>query len=79
MSPKDELNAKAAELGRMSGANWSAFIQAFKQYADTQQSLCVNAPAGEVQVMQGRARQCLELLSLFENAVKSVDRLSRRQ
>lgn len=75
----NELTLKSAALARTDSRVWDEFIKAFKEYADAQKDVCVQSSEENLRMAQGRARQCVELISLFEGAVKTADRMSTRR
>lgn len=76
MRPDQELIVKAAGLARAAPQAWSEFILAMNKFATAGAMLCVASPPEQLQRMQGRAQQCAEITTLFEDAVKSADRVT---
>lgn len=74
--PDQELIIKAAALARSAPQAWSEFILAMNKFATAGAMLCVASPPDQLQRMQGRAQQCAEITTLFEDAVKSADRIT---
>ena len=68
--PHDELLAVASRLSRAAPNNWAEFLKVFSDYADARRDACVQSDADKVLLNQGRARQCVDLLTLFNNAAK---------
>lgn len=76
--PKDELAIVAARLSRTAPNTWDDFIKAFEAYARERKDACVQAPADKVLVAQGRAQQCVELSSLFTNAIATANAAAQK-
>ena len=75
MRPDQDLIIKSASLARAAPHAWREFLGSLKNYSADQAVQCVQSPAAELTRMQGRAQQCAELLTLFENAVTTADRI----
>jgi hypothetical protein len=76
--PHDELSAVAARLSRAAPNTWDEFIKAFEAYAAVRRDACVQAPADRVLIAQGRAQQCVELSSLFMNAIATANAATQK-
>jgi hypothetical protein len=63
----DNLTERAAYLRNAAPVQYNEFVQALEHYAREAAERCVLAD-GEVQVMQGQARQCKELLRILRDA-----------
>jgi hypothetical protein len=74
-----DLVTKAANVATRAPQEWGLFIEALKSLATTSARECVNSPPEQLQRMQGRAQQCLELAILFEGAVKSATRIAAKK
>ncbi len=72
-----KLVIAAAALARGNSASWQQFVIALKEYARGKAHSCVMSSADEVQLSQGKAQQCAQLTSLFEDAVKTADRIEK--
>jgi len=68
--PKDNLATEAARLSRAAPNAWAPFVTAFEEFARDREIACVHAPADRVLLAQGMARQCIELLTLLNDASK---------
>lgn len=68
--PKDELASAAARLSRAAPNTWADFMKAFEVYTADLKDACVHAAADKILLTQGRAQQCVDLSSLFTNAIK---------
>lgn len=71
--PLDELSLCAARLSRAAPGLWDQFVTAFATIADERVKACVNAQPTNVFEMQGRARQCSELTTLFYEAIPKAN------
>ena len=78
MSDRD-LILKSAAVARRSHQEWSDFLAALKSYTDTKRDQCVSSPVDTLQVAQGRAQQCVALLRLLEDCVKTADQITEKQ
>lgn len=76
--PKDELATAAAYLSRAAPNKWVDFVKAFEAYAAERKDSCVQAPADRVLLAQGRAQQCVELSSLFMNAIATANAATQK-
>jgi hypothetical protein len=76
--PKDELALAAAHLSRAAPNSWADFVKAFEVYMRVRKDECVQAPADRVLLAQGRAQQCVELSSLFTNAVATANAATQK-
>lgn len=76
--PHDELALVAARLSRAAPNTWDEFIKAFEVYATVRKDSCVQAPADKVLLAQGRAQQCVELSSLFRNAIATANAATQK-
>lgn len=74
-----ELILKSAALARTSPEEWSVFLAEFKNYTDTRRDQCVSSPVDTVLVAQGRAQQCVALLRLFEECLKTADQITEKR
>lgn len=72
---KQGLVFAAATLARSSPREWESFLAELSKYADNVKDQCVQAPLEALHGMQGQARQCAALVALFEDAVKTADRI----
>jgi hypothetical protein len=68
--PKDELQSAADRLSRSAPNQWAEFIEAFVRLTEEKRDACVQSPADQVLLAQGKARQCVELLALFTAPAK---------
>ena len=68
--PHDELLAVASRVSRAAPNTWVEFLKAFEAYTDVRRDACVQSVADQVLINQGRARQCVELIALFNDAAK---------
>ncbi len=66
----DVLVEVAARLSRAAPNTWTEFTAAFAAYTDDRKDGCVQAPADRILITQGKAQQCVELLSLLKQAIK---------
>lgn len=78
MSDRD-LILKAANLARSAPKEWSDFLAAFKDYADTRRDQCVSSSPDALFVAQGRAQSCVALLRLFEDCLKAADQIQEKR
>jgi hypothetical protein len=76
--PKDELALAAAHLSRAAPNSWSDFVKAFEALTVERKDNCVQAPADRVLLAQGRAQQCVELSSLFTNAIATANEAKQK-
>ena len=77
--PHDELALAAARLSRAAPNSWDDFVKAFEAFTGTRKDACIQAPADKVLLAQGRAQQCVELSSLFTNAIKTASDMAAKQ
>lgn len=63
----------AARLSRAAPKSWEDFVKAFEAFTEVRKDGCVQATADKVVLMQGRAQQCVEISSLFTEAIKSAN------
>lgn len=68
--PKDTLTLAAARLSKAAPNTWQEFIAALEPYAREAELACVRAPADGVLIMQGKARERHDLLTLLTDAAK---------
>lgn len=68
--PKDVLATAAARLSKAAPNSWVDVLSAMEEYTRGIELACIRAPADGVLIMQGRARECRELLTLFKDAAK---------
>ena len=73
LKPRDELALVAARLSRAAPSTWDEFIKIFEAYTADRKDSCVQAPADKILLAQGRAQQCVELSSLFKNAIATAN------
>ena len=78
MSDRD-LILKTAALARIAPTEWTAFLAAFKDYTDTRRDQCISSPVDTIQVAQGRAQQCVSLLRLFDECLKTADQIQEKR
>lgn len=78
MNVKDNLTLKAAALARTGHAQWSEFLAAFVAYTNSKKNECIVAPVSDVQVVQGRAQQCVLFEELFKGALAAADTITKR-
>lgn len=71
--PHDALAFAAARLSRASPNTWDEFVTAFAAYTDLRVTACVNAQSDKVFEMQGRARECTELTTIFFTAIAKAN------
>lgn len=76
---KDAVAVAAAKLKRTAGPLWEEFEKAFNVYAATVKDTAIQAPADKVMVAQGRAQQCVELSTLFSEAISTADKIAAGQ
>lgn len=69
----------AAMLARSNPEAWKLFIEELKKYSHAATEKLMEAPKDVLQVAQGRAKQCAELVTLLGNAVETADRIEQRQ
>ena len=74
-----ELIFTSAAIARRAPEEWSDFLAAFKSYTETRRDQCVSSPVDTLQVAQGRAQQCVSLLRLFEDCVKTADQITEKK
>jgi len=74
-----DLIMKTASLARRAPEEWSAFLGAFSEYADTTRDQCVSSPIDSVLIAQGRARECGSLLRLFTDCPKIADQIMEKK
>lgn len=68
--PKDVLVTVAARLSKAAPNSWKDFMDAYDAFTRSRMDACVAAPADQVLRAQGMALQCVELQTLFAEAVK---------
>lgn len=68
--PHDDLTAAAARLSKAAPNSWDEFIKALVAYTDVRRDACVQVTVDRVQIAQGKAQQCVELLSLLTTKPK---------
>lgn len=71
----DHLTLAAARLARAAPTSWDDFLKALTAVGQERSELCIQAPADQVVLAQGRAQQLIELRTLFTNAVAQANRL----
>jgi len=74
-----QLIVASAALARRAPEEWLDFLAAFKNYTDTRRDQCVSSPVDTLQVAQGRAQQCVSLLRLLEECVKTADQITEKR
>jgi hypothetical protein len=74
-----DLTEPAARLARSAPGEWREFLEAFRKYTDARKDNCVLAQLDELQRSQGRAQQCVQLVALLSDAIKSADRMHERK
>lgn len=74
-----DLILKTASLARRAPEEWSAFLAAFTEYADSKRDQCVSSPVESVQLAQGHAREVGVLLRLFNECLKTADQMTREK
>lgn len=74
----DVLTMAAARMARANPVGWEEFRRALAAVSADRAALCVQAPADQVIVAQGRAQQLAELCTLFENAVAQANQLEAK-
>jgi hypothetical protein len=74
-----DLIIKTASLARRAPEEWSAFLGAFSEYADSTRDQCVSSPIDSVLIAQGRARECGSLLRLFTDCPKIADQMMEKK
>jgi hypothetical protein len=74
-----ELIVVSAAIARRAPEEWSDFLAAFKSYTDTRRDQCVSSPVDTLQVTQGRAQQCVSLLRLLEDCVRTADQIAEKR
>lgn len=79
LKPKDELALAAARLSRATPNSWDDFLKRFEIYTTDRKNDCVQAPADKVLLMQGRAQQCVDLLTLFTNAIQTANEQAKQK
>jgi hypothetical protein len=78
MSDRDLIITSAA-IARRAPDEWTDFLAAFKSYTDTRRDQCVSSPVDMLQVAQGRAQQCVSLLRLFEECIRTADQITEKK
>lgn len=78
MSDRDLIFTSAA-IARRAPEEWSDFLAAFKTYTDARRDQCVSSPVDTLQVAQGRAQQCVSLLRLFEDCIRTADQITEKR
>jgi len=79
LRPDQTLALKLAAVRRAAPQEWEEMLGELRRYADARMAQCVAAPLDMLQVAQGRAQNAREMVNLFENAVKSADRITERR
>ena len=74
-----ELILSAASLARSSPREWELFLAEFRKYTNVKRDQCVSSPVDTLLVAQGRAQQCVALLRLFEECVKTADQITEKR
>jgi len=74
-----DLIMKTASLARRAPEEWSAFLGAFSEYADSTRDQCVSSPIDSVLLAQGRARETGSLLRLFNECQKTADQMMEKK
>jgi hypothetical protein len=77
LKPHDELSLAAARLSRAAPNGWDDFLRAMKTYSDWKSADVVAATPADIFTAQGRARQCTDLLKLFEDAIQRAKSLTK--
>lgn len=73
----EQLTMAAAALARAAHPEWENFLLAFRLYAEGRRDELVKSPAELIHRTQGTAQACSALQALFEDAVKSADRIAQ--
>ena len=74
-----EFILSAASLARSSPREWETFLAEFKNFTSVRRDQCVSSPVDTLLVAQGRAQQCVALLRLFEECVKTADQITEKR
>lgn len=77
LRPNQELALKVAALRRAAPREWEEMLAEMRRYANARMADCVSSPLGMLQVAQGRAQNARDMVRLFEDAVKTADRIGR--
>lgn len=65
MTP-DPLSTAACHLKHAAPEEWNEFLRAFHSYTGALTATVIEAPGERVLIEQGRARQCLKFIQIFQ-------------
>lgn len=77
INAEGRLALAAVGLQARAPENWQEFLVAFTDYANVQRDNCIQSPVAQLQVAQGRAQQCAQLLKILENCRDTADSIER--
>ena len=78
MNARGEFTLAVAALARAAPREWSGFLEELRNHAAIRANECVQARE-LVHVAQGRAQEVTSLVALFQDAVKSADRITAKR
>lgn len=78
MNKDRELTHRAAALARAAPREWPEFLQAMQEYTDEIRNHCISSPVETLQVSQGRAQNCRDLLRLFAECQETSDQMKEK-
>jgi hypothetical protein len=77
MNADAKLALAAVSLKARAIEDFDQFLVALREYANTQRDNCIQSPVETLQVAQGRAQQCAQLLKILENCRETADSIER--
>lgn len=78
MNKDRELVHRAAALARAAHPEWQEFLRAMQEYTDEIRDHCISSPVEALQVSQGRAQNCRDLLRLFAECQETSDQMKQK-
>ena len=75
----DGLILAAAELRRRDEEGFQMFLGAFRAYTNKTKDDLVKSPTEQLPVMQGRARNCVEILRVLEDCTALADKREKKK
>ena len=77
VNPDADLVKKIASLRRCAPREFDEAVAALKEYSHRASALCVASPPDHLARLQGKAQQCAEIVTLFQDADKTANRIER--
>jgi hypothetical protein len=68
----------AAHLSRQAPETWGQFMVALGEYANSRRDECVQSSVEKLQVAQGRAQICVQLVRLLADCNKTAEAIEKQ-